>query len=99
LKVPSNVSNKKWILRLVLPIALIVLLLGAAVGEMGHHHANFSPSTCPICHVSHQAVEPSVTSARATILVPLGQGPEPERYRPTVRLAALHIAARAPPVS
>ena len=96
---PSNVSNTRRVLRLVLPIALIVLLLGTTVGEIGHHHAKFSPSTCPICHVSHQAVEPPVASARATILVPSGPGPEPERYRFTARLGASHIAARAPPIS
>ncbi|HEX3967522.1 MAG TPA: hypothetical protein VHW70_06115 [Edaphobacter sp.] len=90
---------KKRIWRLLLPIALIVLLVGTTVGEVWHHHANFSPSTCPICHVSHQAIEPPVSGARAMTLIPSGPGPEPVHYRFIPSLAARHIAARAPPAA
>jgi hypothetical protein len=99
LNVPLNVSEKKRIWRLVLPIALIMLVLSITVGEASHHHASFSTSTCPICHVSHQAVEPQVASASTTILVPSGPGPEPERHRFIASRATRQIAARAPPVS
>ena len=99
MNVPSNVSEKKRIWRLVLPIALIMLVLGITVGEASHHHASFSTSTCPICHVSHQAVEPPVASASTAVLVPSGPGPEPERYLFLANRATRHIAARAPPVS
>jgi len=84
---------------LVLPIVLIALLLCTMVGEVGHHHANFSPSTCPICHVSHQAVEPPAASARTCVLIATGPGPELQAYRFTPSAATRHIAARAPPVS
>jgi hypothetical protein len=97
LNVPSNVSGQKRLWYLVLPIALLALVIGTTVGELWHHHANFSPGTCPICHVSHQAIEAPEASARATILVPTGPGPEPERYSFTPSSAARHIAARAPP--
>jgi hypothetical protein len=97
LKVPSKVSGQKRIWDLVLPIALLALMIGTTVGEVWHYHANFSPGTCPICHVSHQAIEPPVASDRATILVPTGPGPEPQRYTFVPSLAERHIAARAPP--
>ena len=99
LKVPLNLSQEKRIWRLVIPIVLLAFVLGTTVGEVWHHHASFSSDACPICHVTHEAIEPPVASARATILVPSGPGPEPERYRFAARLAASQIAARAPPVS
>jgi hypothetical protein len=91
-------TGKKRIWFLVLPIVLLALVIGTTVGEAWHHHANFSPGTCPICHVSHQAIEPPVASASATVLVPTGPGPEPQGYLFTPSPAARHIAARAPPV-
>jgi hypothetical protein len=99
LKVPSNLSDKKRIWRLVIPIVLLAFVLGTMVGEIWHHHASFSSGACPICHVSHETIAPPVASDRATILVPSGPGPEPKRYRFTARLAASQIAARAPPIS
>jgi hypothetical protein len=96
--VPSNLSNKKRIWRLVLPIVLLAFVLGTTVGEIWHHHASFSSDACPICHVSHDAIEPPVAIARGSVLVPTGPGPELPGCSLTSRLAAQHIAARAPPV-
>ena len=97
LKVPSSLSNKKRIWRLVIPVALLVFVLGATVGEASHHHASFSSGACPICHVSHLAIEPPVASTRRALLVPSGPGPELQSCSFTPRLAARYIAARAPP--
>ena len=94
---PSNLSDTKRIWRLVLPIVLLALVVGMTVGEIGHHHANFSRDACPICHVSHQAIAPSVVDAYATALVPSGPGPELQYYSFTSNPADRHIAARAPP--
>lgn len=97
LKVPSNFSDKKRIWRLVVPIVLLALVLGTTLGETWHHHASFSSGACPICHVSHDAIEPPVVGARGAILFPSGPGPELPGCSFTLRLAAQHIAARAPP--
>lgn len=97
LKVPSNLSDKKRIWRLVIPIVLLAFVLGTTVGEIWHHHASFSSGACPICHVSHDAIEPPVASARGAVLVSSGPGPELPGCSFTWRLASQHIAARAPP--
>ena len=99
LKVPSNLSDKKRIWRLVIPIVLLAFVLGTTVGEIWHHHASFSTGACPICHVSHDVIEPLVASTRGAVLVPTGPGPELSGCSFTSRLAAQHIAARAPPLS
>lgn len=80
-----------------LPIVLLAFVLGTTVGEICHHHVSFSSDVCPICHVSHQAIEPPVASACGAILAPSRRGPEVADYRLTSRLAARHIAARGPP--
>ena len=70
--------DQKRIWRLVFPIALLALVIGTTLGGVWHHHANFLADTCPICHLSHQAIEPPLASARVYILVPTGPGPEPQ---------------------
>ena len=64
-KCPSKVSEQKRIWRTVLPIALLVLVMGTTLGGVWHRHAISSPDACPICHLSHQAIEPTLASTRA----------------------------------
>jgi len=97
LRCRAKVSDQKQIWRLVLPIALLALVIGTTFGEVWHRHINSSAETCPICHLSHQAIEPPVASAGAHILFPTGPGPEPQHYSFTPSPAARHIPARAPP--
>jgi hypothetical protein len=94
---PSKVSEQKRIWRTVLPIALLVLVIGATLGGVWHRHAISSPDACPICHLSHQAIEPTLADTRVYILVPTGPGPEPQHYSFILSPAAGHIPARAPP--
>jgi hypothetical protein len=96
-KCPSKVSEQKRIWRTVLPIALLVLVIGTTLGGVWHRHAISSPDACPICHLSHQAIEPALASTRVYILVPTGPGPEPQHYSSVLNPAAGHIPARAPP--
>ncbi len=70
--------------RLVVPIALLALVVGATLGGLWHHHANTPADTCPICHLSHQAIAPSPASIRVSIPAPRGFGPEPERHDFTI---------------
>jgi hypothetical protein len=91
------VSGGKTIWRLVLPIALLALILGTTFGVVWHHHANSSPDNCPICHLSHQVLEPAPASARISILIPAGAAPEVQNFDPVSIGARQQIAARAPP--
>src|ERR1700677_2696987 len=74
-KCPSKVSEQRRIWRTVLPIALLVLVIGTTLGGVWHCHAISSPDACPICHLSHQAIEPPLASTRVYILVTTGPGP------------------------
>jgi hypothetical protein len=97
LTLPGIGSNRKSIWRLIIPIAILALVIGTTLGEVWHRHVNTSPETCPICHLSHQAVEPAVASVSAEILVPEGPGPEPLEAASAPRLVAPQLPARAPP--
>lgn len=94
---PITGPKRKSIWRLVIPIAVLAVVIGTTLGEVWHRHLNTSPENCPICHLSHQAVEPVVANVRAQILVPEGPGPEPLRATVAPRLVAPQIPARAPP--
>jgi hypothetical protein len=97
LNCPSKVSNQSKIWRLAFPIVLIALLIGTTVGVLWHQHATSSPDTCPICHFSHQAIEPALTTARLSVLIATGPAPEPQHLRFTAANSARHVPARAPP--
>ena len=74
----STVSDRRHIWRLVLPIALLALVLGATLGGIWHHHANAPADTCPICHLSHQAIAPAPASIRVGIPAPEGPDRSPK---------------------
>jgi len=97
LKCPSKVSNQNKIWRLAFPIVLIALLIGTTVGVIWHHHASSSSDNCPICHFSHQAIEPALATARVSVLVAAGSAPEPQHLRFSAANSTRHVPARAPP--
>lgn len=88
-------QNRIW--RLVLPIAILALLLGTTVGMVWHHHVGVSSDNCPICHLSHQAIEPAVASIRVATLVPTGNGPELQPINLPQASVPRDIPARGPP--
>lgn len=90
-----SLRNSLW--RLVIPIALLALVIGTTLGEVWHRHVNSSPETCPICHLSHQAVEPAVPTVRAEILVAEGPALETQEVASLSCLAVPQLPARAPP--
>jgi hypothetical protein len=91
------VPSRRTIWRLVFPVAVLALLIGTTLGVAWHHHATSSPDTCPICHLSHQAIEPAPASARVAALMPTGPAPEPQHLSFTQALSARHLPPRAPP--
>jgi hypothetical protein len=94
---PGSGSNRNSIWHLIIPLAILALVIGTTLGEVWHRHVDTSPETCPICHLSHQAVEPAVASVCAEILIPEGPGLEPLKTASLSRLVAPGLPARAPP--
>jgi hypothetical protein len=95
---PGNGPNQKSIWRFVILIAVLALVIGTTLGDLFHHHdASNSPESCPICHLSHQAVESAVPSVRVEILVPEGRALEPQEAAPIPSLVTPQIPVRAPP--
>jgi hypothetical protein len=91
--------NQKRIFRFVLPIALLALVLGMTLGFAWHHHADSSSSTdnCPICHLSHQAIDTPTASVTLSAPAPTGPGPEPQYVVRPTSSAPRFIPARGPP--
>jgi hypothetical protein len=71
-----------------------VLLLGTTFGMVWHHHANSSPETCPLCHLT---IAPSLAGIRACTLVPVGAGTETQYISFIAQSVLQQIPARAPP--
>jgi hypothetical protein len=97
LALTGNRSHRNSIWHLVVPITVLTLVIGMTLGEFWHRHVNTAPETCPICHLSHQAVEPAVPGVRAEILIPEGPAPEPQEVASVQRFVAAELPARAPP--
>ncbi|MGB9030870.1 MAG: hypothetical protein WCC27_12185 [Acidobacteriaceae bacterium] len=95
---PGNGLKRKSIWRLVTPIAVLALVIGTTLGDVCHHHdANTTPENCPICHLSHQAVESALPSVRVEILISEGLALEPQEVSSISNLVAPQVPARAPP--
>ena len=87
-------SDQRRTWRVVVPLVLLVLLLGATLGAVWHHHANSASDTCSLCHL---VIAPTVAGIRAYALVPVGAGPLPHYINFIAQAAPSQIPARAPP--
>ena len=87
-------SDQKRISRVVVPVMLLVLLLGATLGTVWHHHTNSVSDTCSLCHL---VIAPALVGIRACLLIPVGAGPVPQYINFIAQAATLRIPARAPP--
>lgn len=90
--------EQRRICRLIFPIAILALLLGTTLGMVWHHHQTESAAdTCPICHLSHVAVEPVVADIQVHAPVPTGDALEPQLVRFALSLVPRDVPARGPP--
>ena len=93
-------AKQKRIWRLVLPMAVLALVLGTTLGMVWHHHAaSSSDSSCPICHISHQAIDTPTATVSLAAPVPTGAGPEPQYLTSPSASSPRLIAARGPPTA
>ncbi|HEY1502145.1 MAG TPA: hypothetical protein VGF88_21390 [Acidobacteriaceae bacterium] len=94
---PDNGSSWKSIWRLVIPICILAVVIGTTLGQVWHRHTNTSAETCPICHLSHQVVEPAVAVVSGDLLIKDEPGPEPLAADSISYLVTPQVPARAPP--
>ncbi|MGC1105425.1 MAG: hypothetical protein WA876_02715 [Candidatus Acidiferrales bacterium] len=85
--------------RIIFAISLALLLVMATTaGSVWHHHASATAeSTCPICHLGHQAAEQPVVIQSAPVLFAVAsQSPVSD---PVLRVGPVLsiLATRAPP--
>jgi len=93
-------AKRKRIWRLALPLALLALVLGTTLSMVWDHHADSSSSdTCPICHLSHQAVDTPTAAVSLRTPVATGDGPEPQYFSSPSAAAPRFIPARGPPAA
>lgn len=92
--------SQKPIRYLLVPATLLaLLLLTMALGGVWHHHSTSSCANCPICHLSHQPMERTLTGDRIPTLAPVETQAlqfEP-RFAPGPVIPRLD--ARAPPLA
>ena len=82
------------------PVVLLALLvLSMTIGSLWHHHAGSSEAACPICHLSHQSVEPPQTGDRTPALAVVEFYTEPHSVPFVAAQVDERVPARAPPIA
>ncbi|HZL26995.1 MAG TPA: hypothetical protein VFC39_10745 [Acidobacteriaceae bacterium] len=82
-------------------MAILALLLGTTLSMVWHHHADSTASSdnCPICHISHQAVDTPAVAVRLCAPVPTGPGVEPQYLTSPSASTPRFVPARGPPAA
>lgn len=83
---------------MVVPIALLALLMCTTLGLVWHHHVNTAPDNCPMCHLSHLVIEPSVSGIHVSMLPRTNIRFDTLNLSFTPDSSPQDIPARAPPV-
>ena len=80
-------------------MALLALVLGTTLSMVWDHHVDSSSDSCPICHLSHQAVDTPTATVRLAAPVTTDAGPEPLYLSSPSASAPRFIPARGPPAA
>lgn len=81
-------------------IALLLmplLVVATTAGSIWHHHKDSSEASCPICHLSHQPVAPTLAADHTPELTPLGKQPDVQEPGDAPAPSIRRVPARAPP--
>lgn len=75
-----------------------LLVIATTTGSLWHHHANANnEASCPICHMSHSPIAPTLLADSAPDLAPLGRQPEVQEPADAPAPSIRRVPARAPP--
>jgi hypothetical protein len=95
MKILFNVKARR--IAFVLSLALL-LAVATTAGNVWHHHSSTTAeSTCPICHLGHQAAQQPVVTQSAPVF--LAVGPQTPVAEPVLHVGPVvsAIPGRAPP--
>lgn len=76
-----------------------LLVIATTTGSIWHHHADSNEASCPICHLSHQSVAPTLAAVHTPDLAPLGKQPDVPEPAEAPTPSIVRIPARAPPAA
>jgi hypothetical protein len=93
-------ESSKSRLRFAAVALLMLVLIASALGGAWHHHKGAFDANCCLCHVSHQAFEPSLAVSSQPVLAVLkGRHQEPAAPPFLTQPVARRLPARAPPIA
>lgn len=81
-------------------IALLLmplLVIATTTGSLWHHHVNSNEASCPICHMSHTPIAPTLVADSTPDLALLGTQPEVPEPADAPAPSFRRVPARAPP--
>jgi hypothetical protein len=76
-----------------------LLVIATTTGSLWHHHVDSNEATCPICHLSHQPIAPTLVADSTPDLAPLGWQPEIQEPGDAPAPSLPRVPARAPPAT
>ncbi|MGH9717499.1 MAG: hypothetical protein ACRD4R_12350 [Candidatus Acidiferrales bacterium] len=74
-----------------------LLVIATTTGLLWHHHVSSKEASCPICHMSHSPVAPTLVADSTPELTPLGRRPEVQEPVDALAPSIHRVPARAPP--
>jgi len=81
-------------------IALLLmplLVVATTTGSLWHHHVASHESSCPICHMSHSPLAPTLVADSTPDLALLGRQTEVQEPADAPAPSIRRVPARAPP--
>jgi hypothetical protein len=83
-------------------IALLLmplLVVATTTGSLWHHHVASNEASCPICHLSHSPIAPTLMADSTPDLAPLGKQPDVQEPVDALAPSLPRVPARAPPAA
>lgn len=74
-----------------------LLVVATTTASVWHHHPASQEASCPICHLSHSPIAPTLVADSTPEMAPLGRQPEIAEPTHSLAPAILRVPARAPP--
>lgn len=87
----------RYSLAIIALLLMPLLVIATTTGSLWHHHADSNEASCPICHLSHQPIAPTLSAESTPNLAPLGKQPDVPEPADAPAPSLTRVPARAPP--